>query len=365
MRRLVRVLIIAVLGFALFPAVLAASPLAARSYDLRSQVFLAVFGETSDGQLSIAAVYGDPLLESPLRNLALTPRAVELAASFLPDASTAPTFAQSSNPLGNAVAPGLDLARLIRPDAAEAVSAFTVAAYQPVAVSQVSPEPGALSFGPLVNQTAGSPARTSAVYPRARSASNIAQVPAAGVSLVHVGPVRFQGRIENASTQVPSISLRDNAYDAGADFAVRAGQRNLNFDLSSSYERLSRNDGGLTPSALGSSWALPAGNTALVLANNANLSRLALGAGVAVPVVSNLTLNLNYGRARLLGGYGLPGLTNLDAIDNEYGGKLIFAMPHSSSTLSFSAYQYRYQDNIVPANNQTQTRENVNFTVKF
>ncbi|MBV8283698.1 MAG: hypothetical protein JO175_03555, partial [Candidatus Eremiobacteraeota bacterium] len=52
-------------------------------------------------------------------------------------------------------------------------------------------------------------------------------------------------------------------------------------------------------------------------------------------------------------------------IDNAYGGGLTFALPHSSSTLSLSAYQYRYQDNILPANSLSQTRENLDFTVKF
>jgi len=110
---------------------------------------------------------------------------------------------------------------------------------------------------------------------------------------------------------------------------------------------------------------LPGADTSLVIPNYANLSRISGGAGVAVPLVNGLTLNLNYDTARLLGSYGLPGLTNLDAIDNAYGGGLTFVLPHSSSFLSFSAYQSRYQDNILPANSGTQTRENLNFTVKF
>ena len=44
----------------------------------------------------------------------------------------------------------------------------------------------------------------------------------------------------------------------------------------------------------------------------------------------------------MFGGYGLPGVTNLDAIDNSYGGKLTFEIPHSSSTLSISARQLHY-----------------------
>ena len=94
------------------------------------------------------------------------------------------------------------------------------------------------------------------------------------------------------------------------------------------------------------------------------MNRVSLGAAVAVPVVNGLTFNFNYAAQRLLGGYGLPGIANLDAIENSYGGKLTFTIPHSSSTLSISAHQDRYQDNIL-SNGITQTRGDVNFTVKF
>ncbi len=36
-----------------------------------------------------------------------------------------------------------------------------------------------------------------------------------------------------------------------------------------------------------------------------------------------------------------------------------------SSSLSIGAYQDRFQDSILPISGQTQTREDVNFTVKF
>jgi hypothetical protein len=67
----------------------------------------------------------------------------------------------------------------------------------------------------------------------------------------------------------------------------------------------------------------------------------------------------------LYGGYGLPGLVNLDAINNTYGGKLTFNVPDASKTLSISAYQDRFTDSLLPLNGSTQTREDVNFTVKF
>jgi hypothetical protein len=61
----------------------------------------------------------------------------------------------------------------------------------------------------------------------------------------------------------------------------------------------------------------------------------------------------------------LPGLVNLDQVNNSYGGRLTFDIPNSSKTLSISAYQQHFTDNILPLNGSTQLREDVNFTVKF
>jgi hypothetical protein len=91
-----------------------------------------------------------------------------------------------------------------------------------------------------------------------------------------------------------------------------------------------------------------------------------LGAGLAVPVFHGLTLNLNYDAQRLYGGYTLPGLVDLDAVNNKYAGGLTYNIPYSSSSLSISAYQTRLGDSLLPpANGYTQNGGDLNFTVKF
>ena len=66
----------------------------------------------------------------------------------------------------------------------------------------------------------------------------------------------------------------------------------------------------------------------------------------------------------MLGGYA-PGVTGLDANNTIYGAQLTYNLPKSASAISFSASQYHFQDNLVPANALTQTSANVNFTIKF
>jgi hypothetical protein len=363
---------------ALSPLLAFSSPLSSPAYDLRAQLFLRVFGETTDWQASVAAAYGDALGESPLRDLALHPASNPAMTGFTNNVGSVPTFASAPAQRRAGDDRDFDLAQTVREqllensaaiaappepnaDAAsggvEALSngrpAFTVAAYQPVPSSaNVSVQSGAVSFAPPEESAAA------AMLPGASTAG------VSSPATLRLGPVRVEGQFQGSSAQVQQQSLIDSAYGAGANFAVRAGARNVDVGVSSSYEQLNRSDA-TAGSALTAQWQLPGGDAPLVIPNSASMSRLSLGAGVAVPLVNGLTLNLNYDTARLLGSYGLPGLTNLDAVDNAYGGGLTFAIPHSSSTLSLSAYQYRYQDNILNANSFAQTRENVNFTVKF
>lgn len=359
------------------------------AYDLSTQLMLQWFGEITDSHASLAAAYGDRTSESPLRDLALQDRALPKPSPFAAGFTAGPAAAQpavaDASPFDVAAAlrmrtqrdadrfalpstpPGDDTAAAVETAMPSAIAAYTVGQYQPVApVPAISPEPGAFAFTPSHGPAAVPPG--SSVVAFAQGALPAGSTDSSGVepSTMRVGPVQMSTRMEGAAMDAPQLSLKDSGYGAGATFDVRAGARNLNVDLSSNYEHLSRADSAAPAAALGtaSSWQLPDSDTPLVIPNYADMSKLSIGAAVAVPVVNGLTLNLNYAADRLIGGYGLPGLTNLDATDNSYGGKLTFEMPHSASTLSISARALRYQDNILPAN-ALQTREDVNFTVKF
>jgi hypothetical protein len=355
-----------------------------------------VFGESSDVRASLAASYGDRVSESPLRDLALQATTPDRRAAF-ERAGASPMFTavRDENLAATSGADSFDLAQTIRTTLLHSNLHFTVApqagddaaqktpgdgvapnatfasgAYQPVApVTFVSPQSAAFSLGPLVRGAPPAVAASSALaFGENSTIPGSAGSSAAIPSAVKLGPLKFTTSLESASMAAPSVGLNDNAYGAGANLDVRAGARTLTFGLSSNYERLTRNDAsGLTPAALGnaSSWQLPGAGAPLAIPNYADLSKFSVGAGVAVPVVHGLTLNLDYAADRMFGGYGLPGLTNLDSFDNSYGGKLTFQIPHSSSELSISARQLRYQDSLIPANASTETREDVNLTVKF
>jgi hypothetical protein len=359
LRRVVEVVAAAALVLALSFALASAAELPARAAtpDIASQVMMRLFGETSDASASFAASRGDRASESPLRGLALAPQSTA-ATPFASAGGVAVT--QDRLTLHDLYETGtgarFSTASPLRDDFVSLMpsSALFTAPYQPVAPApSISPAPGTLAFAPVTAPAAdGSQAATHAAF-----------VP----SPAQVGPVRFEGHTDAAtSSQTPQLDLNDASYGAGANFQVRAGKRNLSVNLSSEYDQIG--SGGATAfsaSTLGASpWQLPAG-APLVLPNDAGLNRLSLGAGLAVPVVRGVTLNLNYAAQRLYNGYGMPGLLNLDTLNNTYGGRLTFNLPSTSSSLSISAYQDRFQDSLLPINGSTQTREDVNFTVKF
>jgi hypothetical protein len=360
--RIVGVMANAALAVALSSAMLRAESLTldASHADLGSALMMRLFGEVSDSNASFAAAYGDRSSESPLRELALQIASVNKArapgvaftashvashdvsngdVSYLAQAAAAGLLRNDAPFNGQ---PTSDSPATTQPAAS---SALLTAAYQPVEpFPNISPAPGTLAFGAPVPTPAESGDRN-----------------------LQVGGINFEGHVGGASTQSPQLSLHDTAYNAGADFDVRAGQRKLRVNLSSAYEHLARTDGtNFTASTLDTNaWHLPQPGAPVVVPNYADLSRFSVGAGLAVPVLRGLTLNLNYDAQRLYGGYGLPGIVSLDTMSNTYGGKLSFDIPRTSGTLSISAYQDRFADGLLPLNGTTQTREDVNFTVKF
>ncbi|MHB8147949.1 MAG: hypothetical protein ACYDGM_11910 [Vulcanimicrobiaceae bacterium] len=398
MRRTPGVLSIVVLAAALcsHAAPAATVPSLAYSADVRPALLQRVFGETGDARFALEALYGDPSGESLLRSYAfrvvLAPRpaietalpndliadAAELAARYGQRIAQAPaagtTIGYAPVALGGSRSFGISL---VTPGP-------LVAAYEPVAPPPaVAAGPGTfdLSFGgqsaaaaqpmvtftPIFSPVYGFDAGISGT----RSQLNFGGAQRDAVSVpvaLRLGRLHVRTRFEGAQVQAPQLSLTDQASGVDANFDIRAGKRNLNVDLASRFEHLTRTDGAVFASSSfdgTSTLQLPPGQAPVLIPAYADVSKRTISTGVAVPVTRSLTLGMQYDTQHLQGGYGIPGLSNLDARNDTYGAKLTFALPHSASAISLSAKQNRYQDNLIPANTFTQTRADLNFTVKF
>jgi hypothetical protein len=353
------------------------------SYNFGAAAFRALFGETTDASATLAASYGDLASESPMREFAIASAPQKSADdAFAPSLSSTITFAQERPARPSAaVASNVDdfAGRVFAPNATRFVP---VAFYEPVPAIALE-VPRRLDVGqpqaPYAAPSDSSPSLASAPAPVVSFGNSAySQKPANPLTAgfvpssvavpvsMHLGRLQFDGQVGGTETQASAQSDSDNAYNAGANFDVRAGARRVNLDVSSSYEHLMRDDTISYSSALpvASKWEI-GGDAAPALPSYADMSKLALGANLAVPVTTTMTLGLNYNAQRLLGEYGLPGIGNLDAIDNSLGGRVTLAIPKWSSQISLSASQYHYQDNIAPANTFSDLRGNVNFTVKF
>jgi hypothetical protein len=350
--------------------------------DLGQQLLLRFFGETSDARASLEAAYGNVRSESPLRNLALSVETAHPQTAAWDVVSVAPTFA-TADPVASDDTQLMDTAGRYDPAFAPARAAQYVASSTPAFPGQTDfvASPGGTSFisgeyrpdapAPSATTTVAAVGSTSTAtsesgrlaFSQSPSTSAWTSSATGGAAF---GPVHVNTHFDSSQLTQQQSALTDGGYGAGAAVNVRALHRNLNFAVSSDYERLMRDDpSGSAAFSPSSKWQLPGGDVPLVVPNYADMSRISLGAALAVPVVNNLTLNLNVGSDRMLGAYGLPGVNNLDATDNSYGGGLTFAIPHSAGSLSISARQLHYQDNLLPSDTYTQTREDVNFTVKF
>lgn len=381
MRRVLSVVLLSVLtmmpGFAHARTLATAVPAA----DLGQQLLLRFFGETTDARASLEAAYGNVQSESPLRNLALSAVRAQPQMAAWDVATVAPTFAIVDPAVSDDV-PLIDTSEQYDAAFAPARAAQYVAS-TPAYSSQTDfvASPGGTSFisgeyrpdapAPSVTTTESAVGSTSTgtsetgrlAFSQSPSTSTWTSSATGGTAF---GPVHVSTHFDSSQLTQQQSALTDGGYGAGAAVNVRALHRNLNFAVSSDYERLMRDDpSGSAAFSPSSNWQLPGGDVPLVVPNYADMSRVSLGAALAVPVVNNLTLNLNVASDRMLGAYGLPGVNNLDATDNSYGGRLTFAIPHSAGSLSISARQLHYQDNLLPSDTYTQTREDVNFTVKF
>lgn len=215
---------------------------------------------------------------------------------------------------------------------------------------------------------------------------------------VRVGPAHFTSRFEGSQQQqdVPTALASqalcgtadpssacaayarssERRYAAGTSFDVRAGAKKLNVDLTSSVEHFSVGDQAAAapvpwnPDAksIGNAAksSLAAGEVPLVIYPSlSDVTRRGYNAAVAVPVSNSVTVNLQYNTQHYLGSTDSAVLPNVDARKDAYTGKVTYQLPNSNSAITVSARKYRFSDSLIPANNQNQTREDVNFTVKF
>jgi len=342
--------------------------------DLSVQLFARLFGESTDRLASFSAVRGDALAETPLRDLALRVEEVPQATIAANVQVQLPTLSANLFQTPTFTAPVVNLsdAAFAPPPVKTSISdlgaQFTVPASEYYESSEPMPTDAPATRRFDLTDVEIRSAQTENYAPTSFNASAPVASHGASVQLpVSVGNVHFSPHAEAGFAQDPNSTFNDRTVGAGATFDVRAGHRSLGVDLSSQLEHVTLNapqfaapNGNAAPTV-----GLAGGNLPVFVPAYADISAHTLSTGVTVPVSRSLTANLQYDTQHLMGAYGVPGATNLDANNTIYGAQLTFQLPRSASAISFSAHQYHFQDNLVPSNAVTQTNANLNFIVKF
>lgn len=216
---------------------------------------------------------------------------------------------------------------------------------------------------------------------------------------VRVGPVHFTGTVSGDTSQTVHVDavremqlcgttdeaaacpyLHDERVahlSAATDFDVRAGATHLDLRLGGSISRLVNRDAGMyeyapldpdlqfdAPAAGSPSAQTPFDSSLLYYPGLTDLVRHGVNASVAVPISPALTVGLQYDRTHYAGNYAAILTPGFDARKDTYLGNVTYTLPNSSS-LTLSARQYRFQDSSAPNFSLTQTRADLQFTVKF
>jgi hypothetical protein len=310
LRRIWGVIASAALAVLMTRAATSAAPLAnsVPRYDFASALMLSVFGEITDANASFFAQNGDRISESPLRELALrvAPPARFLSAQINGVAAVTmpPVRLSLSNLNGNATA------------LSQAVS------------EGLLPSTGYASAAPAGGAQQVSSPLTLTDTPTYRPLPPVPAMPPAPGTFAFDAPAT--GSQENTLTLSP--------------------QSDRPLTLS-----------GSVPDPTAPAFSAPSDE----LPNLALNDRAALSGNLAVPQLHRVTLNVNDDLQHPYGNDAMVGVPNLGPTPNLYAGKLTYAIPSLSSTLSVSAYQERLGQNALPPNAYTNNGGDVNFTVKF
>lgn len=278
--------------------------------DLAAALMLRLFGETTDASASFFAQNGDRISESPLHELAL--RVTPPVQNGIAAIAYVPRTAMPAARLSLASLGTDDAAVLSRAESAglfPASGGFT--ATQPQSVDQVT--------APELTEYSAPTYRPLPPVP------NISPAP---------GTVAFDAPVSDGTQSSALLTLQPTKpltlTGAAPDLSVPAFSASAN-----------------APSGL----TLP--------------ERVPQGAGLTLPVLHGVTLKVNDDPQNPTASDAMLGVPNLGPIPNLYAGRLTYAIPKLSSTLSISAYQERLEQNALPANAYTNNGGDVNFTVKF
>ncbi|GAC1659719.1 MAG: hypothetical protein NVS4B13_05420 [Candidatus Elarobacter sp.] len=213
---------------------------------------------------------------------------------------------------------------------------------------------------------------------------------------IKLGDVKLNGRLlaQHLSELVPNgfgqlaygpgfasgTKLKFDKLEGGVQFTLPIFGTKVAFNLSDSFEHLTRNDrtayaytpfnpavGGPDPSSGAALNAYLAGGATPVLfyPNYVDQYHNTIDAAATLPLTRDLTLGVNYNTQTFHGAYGTTFGQNIAQRKDLYQGTLTYNIPKTTSSISALFRNQKYTDNVLPSYNFNQNREDLNFSIRF
>jgi hypothetical protein len=185
---------------------------------------------------------------------------------------------------------------------------------------------------------------------------------------------------------VSNVRMTLDKVEGGAQFNLPAFGVNVGLNLTLGTEKLSRNDrtpftyvpinpGTLTldPGAAQAGAAAVPGiggagfvaGTVPFFPNYVNETHTTFAIAGNVPLSKDVVFGATYNSQGFSGSYGTTLSQNIAERKDTYVGSLTYNIPRTTSQVSFAVRHYKYTDFVLPAFNNDQNKEDLNFVVRF
>ncbi len=185
-----------------------------------------------------------------------------------------------------------------------------------------------------------------------------------------------------------SVPETFDTLNLGTSVDVPAFHKQIAVNLNGTYEHLGRNDltayqyypfnaatqtfdpaayanaNAVYPPPQGGSYP-NGGSQVSFYPNYVNVTHYVYAAKVSIPITTGVGLDLTYNSQTYRGANMTTSSQNISEQKNYYTGTVNYTIPKTNSTVGFTYRNYRYVDNVMPTYNFNQSREDVNFTIRF
>ncbi len=207
-----------------------------------------------------------------------------------------------------------------------------------------------------------------------------------GQALQEVRPNSF-GAMQYGAGYTSNVRETYNKYEAGAGFAVPIFSKKVAFNLTGTFDQLSRNDKtgyqyypfnpttqSFDGSAVGTAAAIltaagggtyGSGSRVSFFPNYVNVKHYTGAVNAAIPVTTNVVLALDYNSQRFGGTYGTTLGQSLDQRKDQYQASMTYSVPNTTSQIVLVERESKYVDNVLSSYNFLQVRTDLNFVVRF